>query len=80
VQLGLLQREIDLVIEAKPKVWLDVKDTQRKYGKAEADRWIQIMQAAKSERKDIVFLVYSQAGYTRGTQQRLVENGAYIVS
>ena len=80
VQLGLLQREIDLVVEGKPEVWVDVKDTQRKYGKAEADRWIQIMQAAKSEKKDIVFLVYSQAGYTQGTQQRLVENGAYIVS
>ena len=48
--------------------------------KAEADRWIQIMQVAKNQEKDIVFLVYSQAGYTRGTQQRLVENGAFIVS
>ncbi|HPE69521.1 MAG TPA: hypothetical protein PLF96_09405 [Thermotogota bacterium] len=79
VQLGLLQREIDLVIEAKPEVWVDVKDTQRKYGKAEADRWIQIMQAAQKEGKDIVFLVYSQSGFTQGTRERLLEHGAHIV-
>ena len=48
--------------------------------KAEADRWIQIMKAAKNENKDIVFLLYSQEGYTQGTQQRLVENGAFILS
>jgi len=76
----LVQREIDLLIEAKPEVWIDVKDTQRKFGKAEADRWIQIMQAAKKERNDILFLVYSQAGFTKGTKQRLVEQGAFIVS
>jgi len=76
----LRQREIDLVIEAKPEVWVDVKDTKSKYGKAEADRWIQVMQAAKSERKDIVFLVYSQAGFTKGTKERLRQNGAFIVS
>ena len=80
VQLGLVQREIDLVVEAKPEVWIDVKDTQRKFGKAEADRWIEIMQTAKKEGKDILFLVYSQAGFTKGTKQRLVENGAFIVS
>ena len=80
VQLGLLQREIDLVIEGKPEVWVDVKDTQKKYGKSEADRWIQIMQAAKKERTDILFLVYSQAGFTKGTKQLLVEHGALIVS
>ncbi|HRW92990.1 MAG TPA: hypothetical protein P5560_08610 [Thermotogota bacterium] len=79
LQLGLLQREIDLVIEAKPEVWVDVKDTQRKYGKAEADRWIQIMQAAQKEGKDIVFLVYSQSGFTQGTRERLLEHGAHIV-
>jgi len=52
----------------------------RKHGKAEANRWIQIMHAANNEKKDIVLLVYSQAGFTNGTQQRLVDNGAYIVS
>ncbi|HPE69628.1 MAG TPA: hypothetical protein PLF96_09940 [Thermotogota bacterium] len=80
VQLGLVQREIDLVIEGKPEVWVDVKDTQRKYGKPEADRWIQIMQAAKNKHEEIVFLVHSQAGFTKGTRQRLVDNGAFIVS
>jgi len=38
------------------------------------------MQDAKNEKKDIVFLVDSQAGYTHGTQQHLVENGTFIVS
>jgi len=80
VQLGLRNREIDMVVEANPEVWVDVKDTKRKYGKAQADRWIEIMQAARDQGSDIVFLVHSQAGYTQGTKQHLAEKGAFIVS
>ncbi|HRW93971.1 MAG TPA: hypothetical protein P5560_13545, partial [Thermotogota bacterium] len=80
VRLGMTDREIDLIVEGKPEVWVDVKDTQRKYGKPEADRWIAIMQAAREQRGEIVFLVYSQAGFTKGTKERLLENGAFLVS
>jgi len=78
VQLGLLEREIDLIIEGNKEIWIDIKDTERKYGKAEADRWLEIKEAALKENKKIIFMAYSQSGYTKGMKERLISEGVYI--
>jgi len=41
---------------------------------------IDLVIEAKNERKDILFPVYSQAGFTKGIKQRLAEHGASLVS
>jgi len=45
VKVGLRDREIDLIVKGNVELWIDVKDTKGKYGKREADRWIEIKQA-----------------------------------
>jgi len=41
---------------------------------------IDLVIEAKKEKNDILFPVYSQAGFTKGTKQRMVEHSASIVS
>jgi len=79
VKMGLLEREIDLIIEGNKEIWIDIKDTERRYGRAEADRWLEIKEATLKEKKRIIFMSYSQSGYTKGTKERLLSEGVYVV-
>jgi len=81
VSLGTRKYEIDLILkcESDLEVWIDVKDTKNKYGKAELKRWLRIAEMAKSKRENILFMVYSINGFTRDTEESLTENDVYIL-
>ncbi|HPR96333.1 MAG TPA: hypothetical protein PK466_08380, partial [Thermotogota bacterium] len=81
VSLGTRKYEIDLILkcESDLEVWIDVKDTKNKYGKAELKRWLRIAEMAKSKRENILFMVYSRNGFTKDTGKSLLENNVYIL-
>ncbi len=79
VKVGLGEREIDLIVKGNVKLWIDVKDTKGKYGKREADRWIEIKQDIIEKNPKVLFATYSQNGYTSSAKELLVSNGVYIL-
>ncbi len=79
VKVGLREREIDLIVKGNVELWIDVKDTKGKYGKREADRWIEIKQAIDEKSPKILFATFSQNGYTAKAKALLVSNGVYVL-
>jgi len=55
-----------------------VKDTKGKYGKREAERWIEIKRTIGEETPKILFGVYSQNGYTASALEQLKASGIYV--
>ncbi|MEA1885285.1 MAG: hypothetical protein U9N62_12335, partial [Thermotogota bacterium] len=82
-KIGLKTYEIDLLITAKKptqtRIYIDIKNKKEKYGKRDADRWIEIVMALKVEEPHSIFMTYSETGYTKGTKERLKENGILIL-
>jgi hypothetical protein len=80
---GLKTYEIDLLITAKKpaktNIYIDVKNKKEKYGKRDADRWITITHTLKKEESKAIFMTYSETGYTKGTKERLKENGVLVI-
>src|SRR6056297_4309187 len=78
---GLKQYEIDLMIKCanKKEIWIDVKSTKNRYGKNEQKRWLSIVNQVKEKHDHVLFMVYSQNGFTKGTKEALIENGVYIL-
>ena len=79
VKIGLRNREIDLIVKGNIELWIDVKDTKGKYGKREADRWIEIKQAITEKNPKTLFATFSQNGYTSSAKRLLVSNGVYVL-
>ncbi len=79
VKVGLQDREIDLIVKGNVELWIDVKDTKGKYGKREAERWIEIRQTIGEETSKSLFAVYSQNGYTASALEQLKANGIYVI-
>ncbi|HNW47520.1 MAG: hypothetical protein GX462_06510 [Thermotogaceae bacterium] len=79
VKVGLRDREIDLIVKGNVELWIDVKDTKGKYGKREADRWIEIKQAIGEKSPKTLFATYSQNRYTAAAKELLVSNGVYVL-
>jgi len=59
-------------------MWIDVKDTEGKYGKREADRWLEIKQSISEKSPKTLFATYSQNGYTVSAKELLVSSGVYV--
>ncbi len=82
-KIGLKTYEIDVVISAKsPKnttLYIDIKNKKGKYGKQDADRWIKIAAALKEAEPKSICMAYSETGYTKGTKERLKENGVLVI-
>jgi hypothetical protein len=78
VKVGLQDREIDLIVKGNVELWIDIKDTKGKYGKREAERWVEIKQTISEETPKILFAVYSQNGYTTSALEHLKTNGVFV--
>src|SRR6056297_72734 len=82
-KIGLKTYEIDLLITArkptKTTIYIDIKNKKEKYGKRDADRWITIANNVKKEEPKAIFLTYSETGYTKGTKEKLKENGIFVI-
>ena len=78
VKVGLRDREIDLIVKGNVEMWIDVKDTEGKYGKREADRWLEIKQSISEKSPKTLFATYSQNGYTVSAKELLVSSGVYV--
>src|SRR6056297_3270514 len=80
-KIGLKQYEIDLMIKCanKREIWIDVKSTKNRYGKNEQKRWLSIVNQVKENDDHVLFMVYSQNGFTKGTKETLIENGIFIL-
>src|SRR6056297_2150226 len=80
-KIGLKQYEIDLMIKCanKKEIWIDVKSTKNRYGKNEQKRWLSIVNQVKDKHENVLFMVYSQNGFTKGTKEALIENGIFIL-
>ena len=79
VKVGLQEREIDLIVKGNVELWIDVKDTKGKYGKREAERWIEIKRTIGEEKPKTLFAVYSQNGYTATALEQLKSNEIYVI-
>ncbi|HOD90083.1 MAG TPA: hypothetical protein P5321_01385 [Thermotogota bacterium] len=79
VKVGLRDREIDLIVKGNVEMWIDVKDTKGKYGKREADRWIEVKNIINEKSPKTLFATYSQNGYTASGKELLVSNGVYVL-
>src|SRR6056297_686824 len=80
-KIGLKQYEIDLIVKCtnNREIWIDVKSTKNRYGKNELKRWLSIVNQVKEKHDHVLFMVYSQNGFTKGTKEALIENGVYIL-
>ena len=78
VKVGLQEREIDLIVKGNVELWIDVKDTKGKYGKREAERWVEIKRTIGEEKPKTLFAVYSQNGYTATALEQLKASGIYV--
>src|SRR6056297_2587635 len=82
-KIGLKTFEIDLLLTAKKPanktIYIDIKSKKEKYGKRDADRWITIANNVKKEEPKAIFLTYSETGYTKGTKEKLKENGIFVI-
>src|SRR6056297_1353900 len=78
---GVGKSEIDLYIKGKNgyEVYIDIKNTKNRYGKKETDRWLKIADYLRKEKTKPLFLVYSENGYTKGTQERLEKNDIQVI-
>lgn len=80
---GLKNYEIDILITAKnptkTKLYIDIKNKKEKYGKRDADRWISLTNTLKKEEPKTIFMTYSETGYTKGTKEKLKENGIFVI-
>ncbi|HOF23043.1 MAG TPA: nuclease-related domain-containing protein [Thermotogota bacterium] len=79
IKVGLKDREIDLIVKGNVELWIDVKETKGKYGKREAERWVEIKQAVVEEKKKVLFATYSQNGYTASAKELLLSSGVYAL-
>ena len=79
VKVGLREREIDLIVKGNVELWIDVKDTKGKYGKREADRWVEIKNIINEKSPKTFFAAFSQSGYTSSAKELLVSNGIYVL-
>ena len=79
VKVGLREREIDLIVKGNVELWIDVKDTKGKYGKREANRWIEIKQSIGEKSPKTLFATYSQNGYTDTAKELLASSGVYVL-
>ena len=79
IMVGLKDREIDLIVKGNVELWIDVKETKGKYGKREAERWVEIKQAVVEEKKKVLFATYSQNGYTASAKELLLSSGVYAL-
>jgi len=66
-------------VKGNVELWIDVKDTKGKYGKREADRWLEIKDIINEKSPKILFATYSQNGYTASAKNLLVSNGVYAL-
>src|SRR6056297_4219744 len=78
---GVGKSEIDLYIRAKNgyEEYIDIKNTQNRYGKKETDRWLKIAEYLRKNKTKTLFLVYSENGYTKGMQERLEKNDIQVI-
>src|SRR6056297_688233 len=81
IPTGVGKSEIDLYIRAKNgyEVYIDIKNTQNRYGKKETDRWLKIADYLRKNKTKTLFLVYSENGYTKGMQERLEKNDIQVI-
>src|SRR6056297_2277851 len=81
VSLGIQKYEIDLTLKCQKKleIWVDIKDTKNRYGKKELKRWLKITEMAREKNKEIIFMVYSKNGFTKGTKEVLIEKGILVL-
>src|SRR6056297_753728 len=81
VSLGVQKYEIDLILKCQKKleIWVDIKDTKNRYGKKELKRWLKITEMAREKNKEIIFMVYSKNGFTKGTKEVLIEKGILVL-
>jgi hypothetical protein len=81
INLGVKHHEIDIIVECtkKQSLWIDIKATKNRYGKNEMNRWLNIVEQAREKNKHILFMVYSESGYTARTKESLIERGVYIM-
>src|SRR6056297_1883433 len=81
IKLGVKGYEIDIIVECtkKESIWIDIKGTKNRYGKNEMNRWLKIVEQAREKNKNILFMVYSESGYTTETKETLMEKGVYII-
>src|SRR6056297_3540 len=81
IPTGVGKSEIDLFIRAKNgyEVYIDIKNTQNRYGKKETDRWLKIADYLRKNKTKTLFLVYSENGYTKGMQERLEKNDIQVI-
>ncbi len=64
---------------AKINIYIDIKNKKEKYGKRDADRWITLSNTLEKEDSKAIFMTYSETGYTKGTKERLKENGILVL-
>ncbi|MEA1884287.1 MAG: hypothetical protein U9N62_07205 [Thermotogota bacterium] len=78
---GIGKSEIDLYIKGKNgyELYIDIKNTKNRYGKKETDRWLKIADYLRKNKAKVLFLVYSENGYTKGTKERLEANGVDMI-
>ena len=81
VSLGIQKYEIDLILKCQKKleIWVDIKDTKNRYGKKELKRWLKITEMAREKNKEIIFMVYSKNGFTKGTKEVLIEKDILVL-
>src|SRR6056297_3261067 len=81
IPTGVGKSEIDLFIRAKNgyELYIDIKNTKSRYGKKETDRWLKIADYLRKDKTKALFLVYSENGYTKGTQERLEKNDIQVI-
>ena len=81
IPTGVGKSEIDLYIKAKNgyELYIDIKNTKSRYGKKETDRWLKIADYLRKDKTKAIFLVYSENGYTKGTQERLEKNDIQVI-
>src|SRR6056297_283073 len=81
IPTGVGKSEIDLFIRAKNgyELYIDIKNTKSRYGKKETDRWLKIADYLRKDKTKAIFLVYSENGYTKGTQERLEKNDIQVI-
>jgi len=81
IHTGIGKSEIDLYIKGKNgyELYIDIKNTKNRYGKKETDRWLKIAEYLRKDKTKTLFLVYSENGYTKETQERLEANGIHVI-
>jgi hypothetical protein len=81
IQTGVGKNEIDLYILDKNgyEVYVDVKNTAKRYGKRQAERWLRIVDYLRKKSEKGFFLVYSENGFTKGTKELLEAQKVCVV-